>query len=135
VVDAPRAAAWMIHLDTDFLIRGLSRGSPEDRRLRSWLTTGEPVGISAVSWAEFLCGPAHAGDVELAIRIVGEPLPFLGDDGPPSARLFTLGGRRRGSLGDGMVAAVAIRTGATLATVNTIDFRRFESAGLRLTAG
>src|SRR2546428_9547084 len=30
VVDAPRAAAWMIHLDTDFLIRGLSRGSPRD---------------------------------------------------------------------------------------------------------
>src|SRR2546426_7000438 len=90
----------MIHLDTDFLIRGLSRGSPEDRRLRSWLATGEPVGISAVSWVEFLCGPAHAGDVELAIRIVGEPLPFLGDDGPLSARLFNLGGRRRGSLGE-----------------------------------
>ena len=79
--------------------------------------------------------PAHAGDVELAIRIVGEPLPFLGDDGPLSARLFNLGGRRRGSLGDCMIAAAAIRTGATLATVNTIDFRRFESAGLRLAAG
>src|SRR5437870_291443 len=79
--------------------------------------------------------PAQPGDVELAIRIVGEPLPFLGDDGPLSARLFNLGGRRRGSLGDCMIAAAAIRTGATLATVNTIDFRRFESAGLRLAAG
>ena len=39
----------MIHLDTSFLIRALTRGSPEDRRLRAWLQEATSVGISAVS--------------------------------------------------------------------------------------
>jgi predicted nucleic acid-binding protein len=33
-----------------------------------------------------------------------------------------------------MVAAVAIRVGAVLATTNADDFRRFESAGLGIAA-
>ncbi len=39
----------MIHLDTSFLIRALRRGSPEDRKLREWLGTGETLGMSAVA--------------------------------------------------------------------------------------
>ena len=54
------------HLDTGFLIRALARGSPEDRRLRTWLREARPVGISTVSWAEFLCGPVEAEEVALA---------------------------------------------------------------------
>jgi predicted nucleic acid-binding protein len=69
----------VIHLDTSFLIRAMTPRSPEDRRLRGWLVEGEPIGVSAVSWAEFLCGPVEADDVELASRIVGEPLALLGD--------------------------------------------------------
>lgn len=122
----------MIHLDTSFLIRAMTPRSPEDRRLRGWLVASEPIGISAVSWAEFLCGPVEAGDVELAPRIVGEPLALLGADGPLTATLFNLAGRRRGSLADCMIAATAIRAGAALATGNPSDFRRFESAGLRI---
>lgn len=44
----------MIHLD--FLVRSLGRDSPEDRRLRAWLGAGEPLAMSAIAWAEFLCG-------------------------------------------------------------------------------
>ena len=125
----------MIHLDTSFLIRAMTPRSPEDRRLRGWLAEGEPIGISAVSWAEFLCGPVEAGDVELAARIIGEPLALIGADAPLTARLFNLAGRRRGSLADCMIAATAVRAGAALATRNPADFRRFESVGLKIAGG
>jgi predicted nucleic acid-binding protein len=124
----------VIHLDTSFLILAMTTGSPEDRRLRGWLLEGEPVGISAVSWAEFLCGPVDADNAELANRIVGEPLGLLGVDARLTARLFNLGGRRRGSLVDCMIAATAVRAGAALATRNPADFRRLEPAGLRIVA-
>ena len=67
----------MIHLDTGFLIGALRRGSAEDRRLREWLERSEPIGISAVGWAEFLCGPVDVHDVELAARVVDEPVALL----------------------------------------------------------
>lgn len=122
----------MIHLDTSFLIRALARGSPEDRRLRAWLRAGGPVGISTVSWAEFLCGPIEAGDVALAARIVGDPVEFTSEDSVGTARLFNLAGRRRGSFTDCMIAAVALRVGASVATTNPEDFGRFKSAGLEI---
>ena len=122
----------MIHVDTSFLIRALDRNSPEDQQLRVWLREGVSLGISAVSWAEFLCGPVQESDVELATRIVGEPEPFVSGDAMLTARLFDLAGRRRGSLADCMIAATALRAQAPLATGNVSDFRRFESAGLRI---
>ncbi len=122
----------MIHLDTSFLIRALARGSPEDRRLRAWLQEATAVGISAVSWAEFLCGPVEAEEVALAARIVGEPVEFTADDSAGTARLFNLAGRRRGSFTDCMIAAVALRVGASMATTNPEDFDRFEAAGLEV---
>lgn len=122
----------MIHLDTGFLIAALRRGSSEDRRLRGWLGHGEPIGISAVSWTEFLCGPVQDRDVDLATRIVGEPIPFHAGDATQAAALFNLAGRRRGSLNDCMIAAIALREDAVVATSNVADFRRFGPAGLRL---
>ena len=122
----------MIHLDTSFLIRALLRGSSEDRRLREWLRREEPLGISSIGWAEFLCGPVEPRQVELATRLLREPEPFVGEDAGTSAMLFNHGGRRRGSLVDCMIAAIALRAGAPLATANPADFRRFRAAGLRL---
>lgn len=122
----------MIHLDTRFLIRAMTPKSTEDGRLRRWLVADESIGISAVSWAEFLCGPVEAADVEVAIRIVGEPLALLGADGSLTATLFNRGGRRRGSITDCMIAAIAIRARAALATRDPTNFRRFESAGLTI---
>ena len=125
----------MIHLDTSFLIRALLRDSQEDRAMRGWLRTGQPLAMSAIGWAEFLCGPVDARSVGLASRIVADRLPFTEEDAVSAARLFNLVGRRRGSLTDCMIAATALRLGASLATANLPDFRRLETTGLRLIRG
>ncbi len=67
----------MIHLDTSFLIRALARHSLEDLKLREWLLGGISLGISSISWAEFLCGPVELRHVELAARIVQDRVPFV----------------------------------------------------------
>ena len=125
----------MIHLDTSFLIKSLVRGSAEDRSLRDWLKAGEIVAMSAVAWAELHCGPLEASHLELISRVVSERAPFLEEDAVLTARLFNESGRRRGSLMDCMVAASALRAGASLATANARDFRRFAAAGLTLLEG
>jgi predicted nucleic acid-binding protein len=90
--------------------------------------------MSVVTWTEFLCGPVEAAGIDLAARMIEEPEPLVVGDALVAARLFNQGGRRRGSLVDCMIAAIAIRVGAELATTNVADFRRFESAGLTLVA-
>jgi predicted nucleic acid-binding protein len=122
----------MIHLDTSFLIRSLVPGSETDRRLRAWLREGEPLGMSAIAWAEFLCGPLAETQLQLVNLIVPRRAPFGEDEAILASRLFNDSGRRRGSLADCMIAATAIREEATLATRNPRDFRRFESAGLHV---
>jgi len=122
----------MIHLDTGFLIGALRRGSAEDRRLREWLARSQAIGISVVGWTEFLCGPVDAHDVELAARVVDEPVALLPGDAGMAAKLFNLAGRRRGSSNDCMIAATALRADASVATTNLADFRRFEPAGPRV---
>jgi predicted nucleic acid-binding protein len=122
----------MIHLDTSFLIRSLLAGSREGAALDRWLTSGESVGISSVSWCEFLCGPVGAPEVTLAATLLGPPTPFLPEDAAVAASLFNMAGRRRGSLPDCMIAGVAIRAGAQIATNNIDDFRRFIPQGLIL---
>lgn len=120
----------MIHLDTGFLIRGFVAGSLEHGRVRRWLRDREPIGMSSIAWAEFLCGPVPSQVVEDIAEALGEPRPFDGGDATLAAELFNLGGRRRGHFADCMIAAAAIRAGATLATNNIADFKRFEAQGL-----
>jgi predicted nucleic acid-binding protein len=122
----------VIHLDTSFLIRALAAGTPEDRTLRSWLREETALGMSSIGWAELLCGPIGVTEITLASRIITDPEPFLVSDAALAARLFNLGGRRRGSLLDCMIASVALRVGATLATANPADFQRLDGAGLRV---
>jgi predicted nucleic acid-binding protein len=123
----------MIHLDTNFLIVALIPGTPQDERVRRWLGTGEGIAMSAVAWAEFLCGPISERLLALAERVVTERVPLLEEDAALAATLFNSSGRRRGSLPDCLIAATAIRIAAPLATTNLSDFRRFEISGLRLT--
>ncbi len=122
----------MIHLDTSFLIRALVPRSPQDRELRAWLAQGEEVGMSSVAWTEFLCGPVLADAVAAVTGFLVERVPYLEEDAARAAALFNASGRRRGSLLDCMIAAVALRSGASLATANRADLRPFEGEGLTL---
>jgi len=129
---APPRGAPLIHLDTNFLIRATLRGSAEDRRLRALLLAGDGLAMSAIAWAEFLCGPLEAGVVELAEAVVPVRAPFGDGEAALAARLFNEGGRRRGSMLDCMIGATALSAGAALATTNPADFDRFARAGLNL---
>jgi predicted nucleic acid-binding protein len=122
----------MTHLDTSFLIHALVPGSNEASHLRRWTNEAAPVGITSIAWAELLCGPLDDQARALARHVVGDPEPFLADDAETAARLFNSTGRRRGSFVDCMIAAVAIRCDAAVATSNGTDFRRFEPHGLRV---
>lgn len=124
----------MVHLDTSFLIRALVPASSQDVKLREWIGTGEPLSMSTIAWAEFLCGPVDEHQVKLAAQVVSERVPFSEEDAVVAARLFNETGRHRGSLIDCMIAATALRAGAAVATANPSDFRRFAAGGLNLTA-
>lgn len=122
----------MLHLDTSFLIRALVSGSPEDARLRKWITEDELICMSAIAWAEFLCGPVDEAALSLASLIVKQRPDFTEDMAVVGARLFNGSGRRRGSMIDCMIAAAAISEEAAIATANPRDFIRFEPFGLAL---
>ena len=121
-----------VHLDTSFLIRALIPDSPENRKLREWIRAGVAVAVSAVAWAEFLCGPLTADELQLAVRIVGPPQDFTSRHATIAARLFNASGRRRGTMMDCMIAAVALGAGSQFATANEADFSRFTEQGLQL---
>jgi predicted nucleic acid-binding protein len=122
----------VIHLDTSFLVRSFVPQTPEEARIRHWLGTRTPLAASAICWAEFLCGPLEQRQIPFWKQILGEPIPFTSSDAERAADLFNSSGRRRGNFVDCMIAATAIREGASLATSNFADFRRFQSFGLQL---
>ena len=122
----------MIHLDTSFLIPALRPNIPEAHRLDVWVSEGQTIVVSAVAWAEFLCGPLSQSDLNAALQIVDRYVEFTTEHAAISARLFNAVGRRRRMMVDCMIAAVAIAEGAPLATVNTGDFGRFTEHGLLL---
>ena len=70
----------MIHLDTNFLIHALQAGTDEDTKLRAWLEEEESVGLSAMTWAEFLCGPLNPGDRELGEALFPDIEPMTPAD-------------------------------------------------------
>jgi predicted nucleic acid-binding protein len=122
----------MIHFDTNFLIQTVVPSSPAHEKFRAWTHAREDCNASSIAWAEFLCGPLDATAEVLARQIFPTPEPFLPADAVLAARLFNQTGRRSRSLADCMIAAVAIRCGAKLATSNTADFQSFLPHGLIL---
>jgi len=120
---------WLI--DSDILIEG-ERGNPG---FVPWLESEAEVATSDIIRAEFLLGVHAVHDVakrqrgELFYRDRIANLASL----PCDLADFEVGARMAGearresrggpSLVDGLLAAVAIRTGATVATRNTRDFK------------
>ena len=122
----------MVHLDTNFLIQATVAGSPAHAGFRMWSAAGESLGVSAVAWAEYLCGPLDPQGAAFAKQMFPLPESFLAGDAVLAAELFNKTGRRSRSLADCMIAAVAIRCRAKLATINTPDFQPFVQHGLAL---
>ncbi len=122
----------MIHWDTNFLIASLTPTTAESRRVSEWLGAGEPLGLSVIAWAEFLCGPVTPHQTALATTVSPEPVALTSEDAARAAELFNATGRRRGSLADCLIAATCRRLGASIATNNIDDFQRFVPMGLRM---
>jgi predicted nucleic acid-binding protein len=120
---------WLI--DTDVFIEG-ERGDPA---FLTWLKSADSVATADIVCAEFLLG-VHAvpnailrqrGAQFYADRI--SLLPSFASDAEDYPKAAALAGeaRRAGkgkpSLVDGLVAALALRTGAKVATRNVTDFK------------
>ena len=120
-----------VHLDTCFLIKALLPETAEARRLSGWLAEGRAVRMSVMASAEVQCGPFTDGQRGLVERLLGEPVALHARHADLAARLFNTSGRRRGSLQDCLIAAVAIDAEASLATTDAA-FARFAEQGLQL---
>ena len=131
-----RLTVARIHLDTNVLIGALVAGSPADRLLRYRLLGGDVLGVSAMAWGEFCCGSPGATPPEATRRLlrqlVGEPVALDAEGAELAASLFNGSGRRRGSFGDCLVAATALRADAALATANVADFEPLVGLGLQV---
>ena|SRR5580693_3022397 len=123
----------MIHLDTNYLIGLLVKGSPEAGYVDGWMAAGQTLATSAISWTEFLNGPVTLLEVSLAEAILqSRIIPFSQKEAALAADLFNKTGRRRGSRFDCLIAATAIIAQAEVATVNQSDFKLFVPHGLTL---
>lgn len=122
----------MICLDTNYLILGLVSNSPENEQIRRWIADGTGLVVPAVVWFEFLCGPVDDRHVETMRAVVVDIIVFDDVHARVAADLLNVGGRRRSSRVDAMIAATAIVANVPLATNNSADFALFQDAGLRL---
>jgi predicted nucleic acid-binding protein len=67
----------MIHLDTNYLIGLLVRGSAPAADADKWLAAGEAMAASAVAWSEFLNGPVTSVEISrVALVIQSRVIPF-----------------------------------------------------------
>src|SRR5437667_9039647 len=123
----------MIHLDTNYLIGLLVKGSAEALEVDGWLAAGELLAASAIAWTEFLNGPVTLLEVSLAEAVLqSRIIPFGQAEAALAAELFNRTGRRRGSRFDCLIASTAIRAQAQVATINQSDFKVFVPHGLKL---
>lgn len=124
----------MIHLDTNYLIGLLVRGSREASEVDQWIAAGQSLAASAIAWSEFLNGPVTAVEAMQVEAVLQSQIVSFGKaEAALAADLFNKTGRRRGSRFDCLIAATAILNQADLATINQSDFKAFAPYGLKLT--
>lgn len=125
----------MIHLDTNYLIGLLVKGSSQSADVDGWLTGGELLAASAIAWTEFLNGPVTPAEISRANAVLQSRIVSFGQpEAALAAELFNKTGRRRGSRFDCLIAATAILAQAEVATINQSDFKVFVPHGLKLAA-
>lgn len=126
-------ATAVIHLDTNALIFGMAPAHPLRMHLAEWRARGARFEVSAMAWAEFLCGPVSLDAVRAWSGVLGGViLPLDRAAAERAAILFNRTGRRSRSLPDCTIAATAILHRAPLMTLNRRDFEPFEADGLQL---
>jgi predicted nucleic acid-binding protein len=125
----------MIHLDTNYLIGLLDKGSSQAVEVDGWLAVGQTLASSAIAWTEFLNGPVTLLEVSRAEAVLQSRIvPFGRHEAVLAADLFNKTGRRRGSRFDCLIASTAILAQGEVATVNQSDFKVFIQHGLKLAA-
>jgi predicted nucleic acid-binding protein len=123
----------VIHLDTNFLIGLLDKGSSQSREVDGWLAAGELIATSAIAWTEFLNGPVTPVEVSRTKAVLQSRIvPFGQQEAVRAADLFNKTGRRRGSRFECLIAATAMLAQAEVATMNQSDFKVFVQFGLKL---
>jgi predicted nucleic acid-binding protein len=116
------------HLDTDFLIRALTRAGAERARLGALLASDAELEMSALAWYEFERGPRTPEQLAVGRRMVGAQgiLAFDEERAAQAAELFRLlAGRKRHGV-DIAIAAAALERDATLLTCNARDYAGIE---------
>ena len=123
----------MIHLDTNYLIGLLVKGSAQALEVGDWLAAGESLAASAIAWTEFLNGPVAAPQMDQVMAVLQSRIVSFGPaEATLASELFNKTGRRRGSRFDCLIAATAIVAQAEVATANQSDFGVFVPHGLKL---
>ncbi|MGH9474637.1 MAG: type II toxin-antitoxin system VapC family toxin [Terriglobales bacterium] len=122
----------MIFLDTSALVASLSQARSRWGHLSALLERGERLGLSALALYEWRRGPRSGEEIELqrALFPDASATPLTADDALLAAELFRRLPGARSRSNDIAIAAVAIRHGAGLWTLNPGDFR--DIPGLRL---
>jgi predicted nucleic acid-binding protein len=112
------------HLDTDYLIRALSRSGAERERLGALVASDAEIEMSALAWYEFERGPRTPQQLAVGRRFVRAQgvLPFDEERAGLAADLFRrIAGRKRHGV-DVAIAAAALERQATLLTCNVADY-------------
>lgn len=123
----------MIHIDTNYLIGLLVKGSAQAVEVDGWLAGGGLLATSAIAWTEFLNGPVTPAEISRTNAVLQSRIvPFGQPEAALAAELFNKTGRRRGSRFDCLIAATAILAQADVVTANQSDFKVFVPHGLKL---
>jgi predicted nucleic acid-binding protein len=122
----------VICLDTNYLILGLSEGTPEAQQLVAWTQAGESLITPMLAWFEFRCGPVTPVQIRTIRAFLQDVVIFDETQAIEAARLFNAVGRKRTLRVDALIASSAVVAGARLATNNREQFAAFAAYGLQL---